>query len=59
MIDMDFAKAFDSVDHKILLAKLDAFGVSRDLLAWFSDNLTGQKADILSVSPSSLALTKG
>lgn len=42
MIYLDFAKAFDSVDHKILLAKLEAFGISGDLLAWFSDYLTGR-----------------
>lgn len=42
LIYLDFAKAFDSVDHKILLAKLNAYGVSGQLLDWFTDYLTGR-----------------
>ena len=42
LIYLDFAKAFDSVDHSILLAKLKAYGVSGPLFAWFTDYLTGR-----------------
>ena len=42
MIYLDFAKAFDSVDHTILSTELRAYGVSRQLLAWFADYLTGR-----------------
>ena len=39
---LDFAKAFDSVDHKILLHKLKSYGVSGQLHAWFADYLSGR-----------------
>ena len=42
LIYLDFAKAFDSVDHSILLAKLKAYGVSGPLFAWFTDYITGR-----------------
>lgn len=42
VIYLDFAKAFDSVDHTILLAKLRVYEVSEQLLAWFTDYLTGR-----------------
>ena len=42
MIYLDFARAFDSVDHAILSTMLRAYGVSRQLLAWFADYLTGR-----------------
>lgn len=42
VIYLDFAKAFDSVDHNILLAKLRVYEVSGQLLAWFTDCLTGR-----------------
>ena len=42
LIYLDFAKAFDSIDHSILLAKLKAYGVSGPLFAWFTDYLTGR-----------------
>ncbi len=31
---IDFAKAFDSVVHSKLLIKLEAYGISGDLLSW-------------------------
>jgi sarcosine oxidase/L-pipecolate oxidase len=39
---LDFAKAFDSVDHDILLAKLKTYGVNGNLLNWFTDYLHGR-----------------
>ncbi|CAB4011681.1 Hypothetical predicted protein, partial [Paramuricea clavata] len=35
-----FAKAFDSVDHGIILAKLKQLGVCGRILEWFKDYLT-------------------
>ena len=42
VVYLDFAKAFDSVDHKILLAKLSAHGVAGRLLSWFDFYITGR-----------------
>lgn len=39
----DFSKAFDSVNHRILLDKLDAYGFSDNLLKFFSSYLSGRK----------------
>ena len=40
MIYLDFAKAFDSVDHAILHHKLHAHGLRGSILLWFQDYLT-------------------
>ncbi|CAB4013121.1 Hypothetical predicted protein, partial [Paramuricea clavata] len=42
IIYLDFAKAFDSVDHQILLRKLKSYGVTGRLLDWFRDYLSGR-----------------
>lgn len=39
---LDFAKAFDSVDHGLILRKLDLYGVKGSMLDWFRDYLTGR-----------------
>lgn len=36
----DFWKTFDQVDHRLLIKKLKAFGLSVNLLAWFKSYLT-------------------
>jgi hypothetical protein len=38
----DFAKAFDSVDHTILLNKLKSYGISGNMYNWFTDYLRGR-----------------
>ena len=38
---LDFAKAFDSVDHTILLKKLRSYGISGNMYNWFTDYLRG------------------
>ena len=42
-IFLDFAKAFDTVDHKILLQKLDYYGIKGLVLRWFESYLTNKK----------------
>ena len=39
VVFLDFAKAFDSVSHKHLLAKLQLFGIKGNILLWLSDFL--------------------
>jgi hypothetical protein len=41
-LHLDFPKAFDSVDHNILLAKLRSYEVKGNLLKWFTDYLHGR-----------------
>ena len=44
---LDFAEAFDRVNHKILLHKLCNFGISGSLLAWCSDYLSNRKQRVV------------
>ena len=43
VIYLDFAKAFDTVAHMRLLAKLDHFGIRGHLLTWISSFLTNRR----------------
>ena len=43
IIYTDFAKAFDSVPHKHLFAKLQSIGVQGQLLHWIEAFLTGRR----------------
>ena len=40
---IDLRKAFDTLSHNVLLAKLKVYGVNRRELAWFTDYLFGQQ----------------
>ena len=46
MVYLDFAKAFDKVDHGILLKKLADMGVGKELLQWIRDFLTLRKQKV-------------
>ena len=42
IIYLDFAKAFDSVDHQLLLQKLKSYGLREKLYNWFANYLSGR-----------------
>ena len=57
----DFSKAFDSVDHNILLHKLNLLGFSGNFLKWISSYLSGrtQNVRILNNISNSVPVTSG
>ncbi|CAB4032175.1 Hypothetical predicted protein, partial [Paramuricea clavata] len=61
IVYLDFAKAFDTVDHNILLHKLKHYGVSGQLYAWFEDYLSGrcQRVVVDGVASSWAPVTSG
>ena len=42
VIYLDYAKAFDKVNHKLLIQKLEVYGVEGKLLKWLWDYLNGR-----------------
>ena len=44
---IDLSKAFDTVDHNILISKLENYGIQETNLKWFKDYLTNRKQCII------------
>ena len=42
-IFLDFSKAFDTVDHIILLQKMDLYGIQDNTISWFENYLSNRK----------------
>ena len=42
-VDVDLSKAFDSINHNLLLAKLKAYGLSQSTMSLMSSYLLGRK----------------
>ena len=47
VIYLDYAKAFDKVDHQILLKKLHAYGIRGKLLTWLHNYLTNRHQTVV------------
>ena len=47
VIYLDFAKSFDTVPHKRLILKLDAYGIKGLILGWISAFLTGRRQRVV------------
>ena len=60
-IFMDLSKAFDTLDHSILINKLAYYGIHGAALRWFTSYLTGrsQYVEIDGVSSNILLLSTG
>lgn len=43
---IDFQKAFDSIDHRLLLFKLSQLGISDHLVSWFHSYLSGRTQSV-------------
>ena len=54
-IYLDYAKAFDKVDHDLLLKKLHRYGFHEQLIAWIESFLTGRSQRVVVDGVSSLA----
>ena len=46
-IFVDFQKAFDNVNHKILLGNLNCYGIRGIALDWFSSYLTNRSQTVI------------
>ena len=47
MIYLDFAKAFDTVPHRRPLGKMEAYGISGNVLNWVKDYLNERTQTVI------------
>ena len=61
VIYLDFAKAFDRVDHHLLLWKLQRFGICGNLMKWFENYLSDryQRVTVLGATSPPLKVLSG
>jgi hypothetical protein len=61
LVYLDFAKAFDRVDHRLMVNKLKNFGISGTLLNWFEDYLSNrhQRVTVLGKTSHPLPVLSG
>lgn len=61
VIYLDMSKAFDKVNHKLLIHKLRQFGFGGSLLQWFSSYLTDrvQRVTVLGATSDTLPVSSG
>ena len=59
VIFIDFKKAFDTVNHDILLSKLEHYGIRGTALNWFNSCLNGQFVSVNGHSSSTCDITCG
>ena len=43
MVLLDMSKAFDNVDHKLMISKLQDAGASSSCIEWFRSYLSGRQ----------------
>ena len=46
IIYLDYSKAFDTVPHKRLISKLEAYGITGNISKWIQNFLTGRKQQV-------------
>ena len=56
-IFLDLSKAFDTIDHSILLLKLGHYGIRGTAFNWFNSYLSGRKQQVKSLEVLSTSIT--
>ena len=49
LVLLDLSKAFDRVDHKILLSKLRVLGASREAIEWFKKGYLSNRTQYVTI----------
>ena len=56
VILIDLQKAFDTIDHNILLLRMPSLGVSREVIDWYKSYLSSRKFHVKMLRANSLPL---